>query len=63
MSFAVWRRQLRLLLALEQLADGAPVTEVALKVGYETVGNFSTMFRSVFHQSPREFFRSVVAAR
>jgi AraC-like DNA-binding protein len=58
MSFATWRRQHRLMLALEQLAAGAPVTAVAHNLGYETAGNFSTMFRKVFHQSPRDFFRS-----
>ena len=58
MSFTVWRRQHRLMLGLEQLALGLPVTTVAHNLGYETAGNFSTMFRSVFHQSPREFFRS-----
>jgi AraC-like DNA-binding protein/mannose-6-phosphate isomerase-like protein (cupin superfamily) len=58
MSFTVWRRQYRLMLALEQLAMGQPVTTVAHNLGYETAGNFSTMFRGVFHQSPREFFRS-----
>lgn len=58
MSFAAWRRQYRLMLALEQLASGESVMTVAHNLGYETAGNFSTMFRSVFHQSPREFFSS-----
>ncbi len=58
MPFATWRRQHRLMLALEQLAAGARVTAVAHNLGYETAGNFSTMFRKVFHQSPRDFFRS-----
>ena len=58
MTFTVWRRQHRLVVALEQLAVGTPVTSVAHNLGYETAGNFSTMFRSAFHQSPREYFRS-----
>jgi AraC-like DNA-binding protein len=58
MSFTVWRRQCRLMFGLEQLAMGLPVTAVAHNLGYETAGNFSTMFRGVFHQPPREFFRS-----
>jgi AraC-like DNA-binding protein len=58
MSFSEWRRQYRLMLALEQLADGAPVTTVAHNLGYDSASNFSTMFRSFFHQPPGEFFRS-----
>jgi AraC family transcriptional regulator, regulator of nimT len=57
MSFAEWRRQHRLMVALEQLASGEPIAAVAHHLGYETVGNFSTMFRRVLHQSPRDFFR------
>lgn len=63
MSFAEWRRQYRLMVALEQLASGLPVTTVANNLGYETAGNFSTMFRGVFHKSPRDFFRSQPHAR
>jgi len=57
MSFGAWRRQHRLVVALEQLASGTPVTTIAHNLGYETAGNFSTMFRNVFQKSPREFFR------
>jgi AraC-like DNA-binding protein len=59
MTFSTWRRQYRLMLALEQLAMGTPVTAIAHSLGYDTAGNFSTMFRGVFHRSPREFFRDV----
>src|SRR4030095_16418620 len=36
MTFRQWQRQLRLLIALERLAQGRNVTDVALDVGYES---------------------------
>ena len=57
MTFSDWRRQYRLMLALERLGGGMPVTAVAHSLGYETAGNFSTMFRSFFHRTPHEFFQ------
>ena len=43
------------LLARDQL----PVTEVCFAVGYESLGSFSTRFRSVVGYSPSEFQRSL----
>jgi AraC-like DNA-binding protein len=36
LSFGKWRQQVRLLRALERLASGAAVTEVAFDLGYES---------------------------
>jgi AraC-like DNA-binding protein len=63
MCFSEWRRQFRLTVALEQLAAGVPVTIVAHNVGYDTAGNFSTMFRSFFQLAPTEFFGPPKSAR
>jgi AraC-like DNA-binding protein len=56
MSFSEWRRQYRLMLALEQIAEGVPITIVAHNLGYDSAGNFSTMFRKFFRRAPSEFF-------
>ncbi|MGA2039898.1 MAG: AraC family transcriptional regulator [Bryobacteraceae bacterium] len=39
--------------------DQCPVTEVCLAVGYESLGSFSSLFRSVVGRSPLEFRQSL----
>lgn len=56
MGFGRWRQQARLLRALELLARGDKVIDVALALGYESPGAFSTMFRKQFGQTPSQFF-------
>jgi len=56
MTFGQWRQQARLLRALELLAAGEKVIDVALALGYESPSAFSTMFRKQFGQSPSQFF-------
>jgi AraC-like DNA-binding protein len=56
MTFGQWRQQARLLRALELLATGAKVVDVALALGYESPGAFATMFRKQFGQTPSQFF-------
>jgi AraC-like DNA-binding protein len=58
MSFGQWRQQARLLTALEQLATGTKVLEVALNVGYASPGAFATMFKRQFGVVPSAFFDS-----
>jgi AraC-like DNA-binding protein len=55
MHFSAWRQRACVVLALSRLAAGASVTEVALDFGYSSPGAFSTMFRKVLGQAPREF--------
>ena len=57
MSFGKWRQQLRLIVALEKLAAGEKITNVALDVGYNSVPAFSTMFKKVFGITPKRYFR------
>lgn len=47
--------EVKRLLALEQ----TPVTEVCCAVGYESLGSFSTRFRNLVGQSPREYQRAL----
>lgn len=54
-TFARWKQQARLLESIRRLAQGAPVTTVALDLGYESASAFSTMFRRSLGVAPRAF--------
>ncbi|OWQ90540.1 AraC family transcriptional regulator [Roseateles aquatilis] len=56
MTFGQWRQQARLLRALELLATGEKVIDVALALGYDSPSAFATMFRRQFGQTPSQFF-------
>ncbi|CAB3744555.1 HTH-type transcriptional regulator NimR [Paraburkholderia sediminicola] len=56
MTFGQWRQQARLLRALELLATGEKVIDVALALGYESPSAFANMFRKQFGQTPSQFF-------
>ncbi|MFO0490720.1 MAG: AraC family transcriptional regulator [Curvibacter sp.] len=47
-----WRRQRRMLAAVELLAQGHSVTQVALEVGYQESSSFIAVFRRAFGQTP-----------
>jgi len=55
MTFRQWRRQARLLGALERLAAGKSVTTVAFEVGYESVSAFVAAFREAFGEPPKRY--------
>ncbi|MBI0328410.1 AraC family transcriptional regulator [Burkholderia plantarii] len=55
LSFAQWRQQARVLRALERLADGTPVTTIALELGYDNVSAFIEMFRRVLGVTPGKY--------
>lgn len=57
MRFSHWRQQARLLLALENLARGDKVIDVALDHGYTSQSAFAAMFKKHFGMSPSRFFR------
>lgn len=56
MSLQQWRQQARLTLALERLAGGDAVNDVAEALGYATPSNFIAMFRKAFGDSPARYF-------
>jgi len=58
MGFGRWRQQARLLRALELLARGDKVIDVALALGYDSPSAFSTMFRKQFGRTPSQFFEA-----
>jgi AraC-like DNA-binding protein len=57
MSLGQWRLQLRLLTALEQLAEGEAVSNVALNVGYTDVSSFIAVFKAALGQTPAKYFQ------
>ncbi|MEJ1977271.1 MAG: AraC family transcriptional regulator [Acetobacteraceae bacterium] len=57
LPFSIWRQRLRILNAQELLARAEPVTEVALSVGYESLGAFAATFRRLTGYSPSAYSR------
>jgi AraC-like DNA-binding protein len=56
-SFATWRQQACLFACLPKLADGAPVTQIAMLAGYDNVAAFTTMFTRRLGTPPRAYMR------
>ena len=57
LSFGRWRQQARLLQALQRLARGDRVIDVALDCGYASQSAFTAMFRRHFGVPPGAFYR------
>jgi AraC-like DNA-binding protein len=55
LSFVEWRTQARLVEALSLLSGGAPVGNVANKLGYRSASAFSQMFRRALGRTPRQY--------
>jgi AraC-like DNA-binding protein len=61
MTFAGWRQQLRLARALERLAQGRSVTEIAIELGYGSPSAFTAMFRRALGRTPARYFEGDAA--
>ncbi|CAG9239078.1 hypothetical protein PSP6_80265 [Paraburkholderia tropica] len=57
MTFGQWRQQARLLMALERLATGQSILDVALGMGYDSPSAFTAMFKKQLGVVPSEYFR------
>lgn len=57
LTFGQWRQQARLLFALERLARGDRIIDVALDSGYASQSAFAAMFRRHFGVSPSSFYQ------
>jgi len=55
MSFAEWRQQACLAMALQKLAAGVPITLIAFDLGYDSSASFSTMFRRALGVAPSRY--------
>jgi AraC-like DNA-binding protein len=56
MSFFRWRQQLHIGLALQRLAEGASVANIAIDLGYESTSAFIAMFRKITGTTPARYF-------
>lgn len=63
MSFGRWRQQLHLMLAVKWLGSGSTVQQVADGLGYESAGNFVSMFRKALGTSPGRYMTERRAPR
>ncbi|KGC20314.1 helix-turn-helix domain protein [Burkholderia gladioli] len=61
MSYRNWLQQAHLLLALEWLADGQKVIDVAAGLGYNSQSAFTVMFRRNLGTTPAAFFSNAVS--
>ncbi|RKP49775.1 AraC family transcriptional regulator [Pararobbsia silviterrae] len=57
MTFGRWRQHARLFLALERLAHGEKIVDVALDHGYTSQSAFAAMFKKHFGIAPSMFYR------
>jgi AraC-like DNA-binding protein len=60
-SFVTWRQQACIFASLPRLAEGEPVTNVALDAGYENIAAFTTMFRRMLGSSPSTYLKARAA--
>jgi methylphosphotriester-DNA--protein-cysteine methyltransferase len=61
-DFQTWRRQARLVGAIESLVCGASVKSVALELGYRQPSAFVAMFRRVMGATPKSWVASLTTA-
>ncbi|MEQ4617320.1 MAG: AraC family transcriptional regulator [Corticimicrobacter sp.] len=59
LTFGRWRQQLHLIIALQQLAAGRPVQQVAGNLGYDSVTAFITMFKKALGRPPAQYFAAL----
>ena len=57
MTFVEWRKQLRLLEAIDRLSQGQTVTQVALDMGYRSSSAFIAMFRRSLGAPPNRYMK------
>jgi AraC-like DNA-binding protein len=57
MTFGEWRKQLRLLVAIDRLGQGHSVTWVALDLGYQSTSAFTAMFKRTLGAPPGSYLK------
>jgi AraC-like DNA-binding protein len=59
MDFESWRRQVRLMKAVELLVAGRSVKEISFSVGYQGPSAFVTLFRKTFGSTPKAWISAL----
>lgn len=57
LTFGKWRQQLRLLHAIERIANGEKIISVAMESGYSNPSAFTAMFRRQLGRTPKQYFQ------
>jgi AraC-like DNA-binding protein len=63
LSFESWRRQTRLVKAIELLVAGRQIKEVAFEVGYRQPSAFVEMFRQTLGMTPKAWTTQLEASK
>ncbi|WP_269509056.1 AraC family transcriptional regulator [Burkholderia sp. IMCC1007] len=58
MSFGLWRRQLRIVVALRALSEGHSVQRISADLGYSDATAFITMFKQAVGMTPMKYLES-----
>jgi AraC-like DNA-binding protein len=59
LDFESWRRQVRLVRAIELLVEGRSVKETAFLVGYQQPGAFVSLFKANFATPPKAWIAAL----
>jgi AraC-like DNA-binding protein len=57
MTFVNWRKQIRMMEAIERLEKGIPIAQIALELGYNSTSSFIEVFRKEFGVSPSNYLK------
>lgn len=57
MTFVNWRKQIRMMEAIEKLEKGIPIAQIALELGYNSTSSFIEVFRKEFGVSPSNYLK------
>jgi AraC-like DNA-binding protein len=57
MTFVNWRKQIRMMEAIEKLEKGVPITQISIDLGYNSSSSFIEVFRKEFGVSPSNYLK------
>lgn len=57
LTFVNWRKQIRMMEAIEKLEKGVPIAQIALELGYNSTSSFIEVFGKEFGVSPNNYLK------